>query len=75
METSSALRRHPLFYAVALNDPRTNPLWRGDCGDIRCGNMGDFLGLVLGPDGHPWSALVDGCPGHGNRCTPSVRND
>jgi hypothetical protein len=71
LESINSLSRDPLFYAVSLNDPRTNPLWRGDCGDIRCGNMGDFLDLVIGPDGRPWGALVDGCPGTGNACVPS----
>jgi hypothetical protein len=69
MESTNALSRRPLFYAVALNNPRTNILWRRDCGDLRCGNMGDFLDLVIGPDGRPYAAIVDACPGRGNKCT------
>jgi hypothetical protein len=71
MESTTALARRPLFYAAAINNPRTNPLWRGaSCGDLRCGNMGDFLDLVIGPTGHPWASLVDGCPGKANHCVP-----
>jgi hypothetical protein len=71
LESRTALSAEPLFYAVPLNDPATNPLWEGSCGDIRCGNLGDFLALVIGGDGHPWAALVDACPGKANRCTPA----
>lgn len=67
--SSSALRRKPTFIAASINDPETNPLWKGKCGSVRCGNIGDFLDVVIGPDGTPWAAMVDSCPGADNRCT------
>lgn len=70
LESTTALSPEPLLHAVSLNDPRANPLWKGSCDDTRCGNMGDFLDLVIGPDGRPWAALVDACPGSANNCVP-----
>lgn len=67
--SANALSRDPTFFASAVNDPETNPLWRGACGDVRCGNIGDFLDVVVGPDGDPYAALVDSCPGEENECT------
>jgi hypothetical protein len=66
--SADALKSRPTFYAAAVNDPAGNPLWRGRCGDIRCGNIGDFLDVVIGPEGTPWAALVDSCPGAENEC-------
>ena len=52
-----------------MNDPAANALWIGaDCSDVRCGNVGDFLDVVIGPDGTAWTALVDSCPGT-DQCT------
>jgi hypothetical protein len=52
----------PVFYAATVNDP-ADPMWIGsDCGG-RCGNIGDFLDVVVGLDGTAWAALVDSCPG------------
>jgi hypothetical protein len=63
VSTSEALAADPLFYAAPANDPATNALWKGpDCGPLRCGNVGDFLDVQIGPDGSVWSALVDSCP-------------
>jgi hypothetical protein len=67
--SATALGRDPTFFAAAVNDPDTNALWRGDCGDVRCGNIGDFLDVVVGPDGDPHAALVDSCPGDQDECT------
>ncbi|HEX8085562.1 MAG TPA: sialidase family protein [Solirubrobacteraceae bacterium] len=59
-----ALSADPLFFAAPANDPATNALWKGsDCGPLRCGNIGDFLDVEIGPDGAVWTALVDSCPG------------
>jgi hypothetical protein len=66
--TSEALAADPLFYAAPANDPGTNALWKGQCGDLRCGNVGDFLDVEIGPDGSAWAALVDGCPGDKDEC-------
>jgi hypothetical protein len=60
-----ALSADPLFFSAPANDPATNALWKGaDCGALRCGNIGDFLDVEIGPDGSVWTALVDSCPGN-----------
>src|SRR3954454_5744296 len=69
ISSTDALSADPTFYATTMNDPATNALWiGGDCGDLRCGNVGDFLDVVIGPDGTAWTALVDSCP-NGDKCT------
>jgi hypothetical protein len=60
--TQDALSADPLFFAAPANDPATNALWKGECDDLRCGNIGDFLDVKIGPDGSVWTALVDSCP-------------
>src|SRR4051812_17478645 len=68
-ETVDALAADPTFYAASVNDPATNTLWKGDCPNaIRCGNMGDFYDVTIGPDGTPRGAFVDSCPGK-DACT------
>ena len=62
VDAQDALADDPLFYAAPVNDPATNALWKGACDDLRCGNIGDFLDVEIGPDGSAWSALVDSCP-------------
>jgi hypothetical protein len=69
VQTTDALATDPRFIAAVQNDPQTNPLWIGTCGTLRCGNIGDFLDVVIGPDGTAWSALVDSCVGKDNKCT------
>lgn len=70
VQTSDALSAEPTFVAAPQNDPATNPFHIGkECGRLRCGNIGDFLDIVIGPDGTAWTALVDACPGKENKCT------
>jgi hypothetical protein len=68
VSSADALSPAPTFYGTTMNDPGTNALWVGDCADLRCGNVGDFLDIVIAPDGTPWAALVDSCP-NADRCT------
>ena len=49
----------PVIYSAAVNEP-ADPLVKGTCGMIRCQQEFDFLDVVIGPDGTPWAALVDG---------------
>ena len=64
---------------VTANDPQ-DPLARGACGRMRCAEaggdlgMGDFIGLVLDADGHPWASFVDACT-RGCATDPGVGND
>ena len=67
-ESHDALAADPLFYAPPANDPATNALWKGACDDLRCGNIGDFLDIEIGPDGSAWTALVDSCPAQDDAC-------
>jgi hypothetical protein len=67
-ESADALAANPTFYAAPVDDPNGNPLWKGECGSsIRCGNMGDFYEVRIGPDGLPRAAFVNSCPG--GECT------
>jgi hypothetical protein len=56
----NALDRQPTFEAVSVN-PASDPLGRGTCLSIRCGNVGDFLDVRISPDGSAWAAFVDTC--------------
>ena len=59
----------PTLYATTINDP-ADPIWRGECGTTRCGNIGDFVDVVIAPDGTPLAAHVDSCPTDGGKtCT------
>jgi hypothetical protein len=59
----------PTFHATTINDP-ADPVWRGECGTLRCGNIGDFTDVVIAPDGTPIAAHVDSCPTDGGKtCT------
>jgi hypothetical protein len=60
--TTTALSKRPVWYAAPVNAPGANPLWIGECGTIRCGSLGDFFDVVIGPDGVARAALVDACP-------------
>ncbi len=63
--SADALADDPLFYAGQVNAD-SNVLHQGSsC----CGNVGDFLDVVVGPDGEAYAALVDTCPGKENACT------
>ncbi len=63
VESANALARRPTWYGASINGPSHNPLWIGsDCGPRRCGAMGDFFDVVIGPDGVARAALVDACP-------------
>lgn len=65
----NAAAADPTFVTAPVNDPKTNALWKGPCGSaIRCGNMGDFYTVKIGPDGSPRSAFVDSCP-NDDKCT------
>jgi hypothetical protein len=67
--SANALDPSPTFFAAPVNDPKTNGLWKGACGSpIRCGNMGDFYEVRIGPDGTPRAAFVDSCP-NSEKCT------
>jgi hypothetical protein len=75
MSTREALAADPLFYVAPVTDPATNALWKGACDDLRCGNIGDFLDVEIGPDGSAWSALVDSCPGADDACIVDLTLD
>ena len=68
ISTEDALSPDPLLYAAPANDPARDALWKGECDDLRCGNIGDFLDVEIGPDGAVWTALVDSCPGPKDEC-------
>lgn len=60
-----ALAEAPVVLTTTANDP-SDPIARGVCGATRCfgedgGALGDFIDVVIGPDGRPWAAFVDVC--------------
>jgi len=65
--STNALAANPTFVSNIAN-PATDPVHRGDCPG-RCGNMLDFLDLVIQPTGAPtyglpnpvWATVVDTC--------------
>ncbi|MGH2735712.1 MAG: sialidase family protein, partial [Actinomycetota bacterium] len=58
--TASALDRRPIFYTANINK-EGDPLVRGGCPILRCQQQFDFIDVVIGPDGTPWTSMVDGC--------------
>jgi hypothetical protein len=58
--TRSALAKRPTFYSVSVNDP-ADPLLRGQCAQVKCGPVYDFIDVVVAPDDTVWGAFVDGC--------------
>lgn len=67
----NALQPKPTFVTGTVNDP-ADPLVRGVCGPTRCQQQFDFLDLVVGPDGTPWAAFVDGCPADPQEACPAL---
>jgi hypothetical protein len=59
---TSATADDAVAYTVSANPP-SDPIARGVCGKTRCGGMGDFLDVRVGPDGRAWAAFVDVCTG------------
>lgn len=58
--TVNALAKNPVFYSASINDPR-DPLVIGECPILRCQQQFDFIDVVIGADGTPWTSMVDGC--------------
>lgn len=58
--TSDALARRPMFVSAQTN-PDRDPLLRGDCPQIKCGPVYDFIDVVVDSRGTAWSVMVDGC--------------
>lgn len=63
-----ALAADPLFHVAPVTNAAQDTFWKGLCEDVRCGNLGDFLDVEIGPDGSARAALVDSCPGADNTC-------
>ncbi|MDT7539269.1 MAG: hypothetical protein QOI82_2854 [Actinomycetota bacterium] len=57
--STNALAPLPTFHSATANNP-SDPIHRGACLG-RCGNMFDFLDVVLGPNGAAWGTEVDTC--------------
>ncbi|MDP9067004.1 MAG: glycoside hydrolase [Actinomycetota bacterium] len=58
--SANALDDEPLFYSGTVNEKK-DPLIRDTCGPGRCRAVFDFIDIVIGRDGTPWAAFVDGC--------------
>ena len=56
---TDSFNENPLLTTVVVNlpdDPLEND--KQDCGYDRCGGFGDFIDIVVGPDGRPWLGLA-----------------
>jgi hypothetical protein len=60
--SANALSKSPLFFTTSINNPK-DPLVIGECGILRCQQQYDFIDIVIGPDGTPWTSMVHGCRG------------
>ena len=56
---TDSFNENPLLTTVVVNlpdDPLENA--KEDCSYDRCGGFGDFIDIVVGPDGRPWFGLA-----------------
>lgn len=58
--TDDALAAEPTFYTASVNDP-SDPLIKGKCEPLRCGQQFDFNDIVVAKDGTSYASLIDGC--------------
>ena len=58
--TDDALAAEPTFYTASVNDP-SDPLIKGKCEPIRCGQQFDFNDVTVAKDGTSYASLIDGC--------------
>ncbi|HEX2058058.1 MAG TPA: sialidase family protein [Actinomycetota bacterium] len=58
--SANVFDRKPVFYSGPMNDPR-DPVAVRECGPRRCYDALDFIDVVVGPDGTPWTSFVDNC--------------
>ncbi|MES2154211.1 MAG: sialidase family protein [bacterium] len=56
---TDAFAENPLITTVTVNDPATDPLSTGACGNVRCGGFGDFIDVTIDPSGRPWAAMAN----------------
>jgi photosystem II stability/assembly factor-like uncharacterized protein len=69
--TRNALSQNPSFVTGTANPP-DDPLEKGYCGQRRCGALGDFFDVTIGPDGRAWAAFADHCPAGAETCDGAV---
>ena len=58
--TDDALAEQPTFYTATVNDP-ADPLIKGLCEPVRCGQQFDFNDVVLDRAGTAYASLIDAC--------------
>jgi hypothetical protein len=58
--SANVFDKDPVFYSGSMNDPRDAVAER-ECGPRRCYDALDFIDVVVGPDGTPWTSFVDNC--------------
>lgn len=68
----NATAPEPLVLTAPLHPP-DDPIARGPCDDDnRCDGVGDFIDVVIGGDGRPWTSMVDVCH---DDCNATTGND
>ena len=70
--SANVFDKKPLFYSGPINDPR-DPTALRECGPRRCYDALDFIDVVVGPDGTPWTSFVDNCTIECNPNSPEVQ--
>lgn len=68
--TDNALAMRPVFFSGSINDP-ADPLIVGDCSS-RCQQQFDFIDVEIGPDGTPFTSMVDGYDRTGTKYGPGA---
>ncbi len=58
--SANVFDKDPIFYSGPINDPKDAVAER-ECGPRRCYDALDFIDVVVGPDGTPWTSFVDNC--------------
>lgn len=66
--TVDPLSKKPSFFTASVNPP-SDPIVRGECGIDSCSVQVDFIDVVIGPDGRPYTSMVDECAPPGNACS------
>jgi hypothetical protein len=58
--SSNVFEKNPVFYSGPINHTG-DAVALQECGPRRCYDALDFIDVVVGPDGTPWTSFVDNC--------------
>ena len=58
--SADVFAKDPVFYSGTINNT-ADALAMRECGPRRCYDALDFIDVVVGPDGTPWTSMTDNC--------------